>query len=112
MESFDYSKVIWAVLIAAYFGLQWMGRKARAAESHPPIEDSQEQWQEQWGSAADVEPITRATPRPITRSVPKRDRVEPPTESIEEAKKEQKSAFDLRRAVIMSEILAPKFREK
>ncbi len=104
MEDFDYSKIVWLVVVAAYFIMQWFGRKR---ESKSPTN-------EEGGDETSFEFIesTKQAQRPLESGGVKSCRLEASVESPTEEQTHEKTSFDIRQAVIMSEILAPKFKDK
>ncbi len=119
MGDFDYSKIIWGVVIVVYFIVQWMGRKEAASTA-----DNELQGEETFEDAVEFEqePFNRPE-MPRKRSYNRvesgsKQFAEPVAESATESKSVEgdeskgRKRFNLRDAVIMSEILNPKFKDK
>ncbi len=107
MEEFDFSKLIWGVVIVAYFLMQWMGRKATAMSEQVAQEQGEE-----------LEPLFEQEHREVVtfKEAKQSDDRGKDSMQVERGGESESSAekvdFDLRKAVIMSEVLNPKFKDE
>ncbi len=116
MEGFDYSKIIWGIVIVAYFVVQWMGRKSAAEQIDDEPQEQHSDVFEFEDDATDPEQPFDRSARDFSRVVRKEQKSTVTTPAPAPAPKRVdvslKKRFNLRDAVVMSEILNPKFKDK
>ncbi len=117
MESFDFTKIIWVVAVGAYLFVQMRGRKAQ--QQQPSEEEGSVQptdWERLFGEERmreDKISDQQVFESPKIEVMPHRSASDFEAQILEEEPKSKpatKVEFDLKKAVIMSEILTPKFK--
>ncbi|MFR9603146.1 MAG: hypothetical protein SNG02_04660 [Rikenellaceae bacterium] len=119
MESFDYTKIIWVVAVGAYLFVQIRGRKAQqqqTSEEEGSVQPTD--WERLFGEELKREEKISGQQdleSPQVEVMPRRSATDFEAPILEEEPKSKptpKVEFDLKKAVIMSEILTPKFKDE
>lgn len=117
MEGFDFANIAPIVIFAAIvFISQWRARKSAAKRNEQGEAEILEEFDFE-SFDKDMQQITKPRVERVERPAPKK-RVEPIAPKVaepilsEESGDSSTAEFDLRKAVIMSEILTPKFKDE
>ncbi|MFI3281340.1 MAG: hypothetical protein R3Y44_05145 [Rikenellaceae bacterium] len=118
-NGFDFSQIKWILIFAIVVLFNFFNKKPQVDMSDGEEEESVDQEQPQWRELlVEEEPIlsNNITPKPATKRVAKPVEVRPnidvqPTRELGGEEDEKGVEFDLRQAVIMSEILTRKYDE-
>ncbi len=122
-ESFDCTKIIWGVAIVAYLYFQVKGRrveKPQELENQPQEgsftpEDMERIFREEKGDESEAVKLSMSQ-RPLSNRIGSKAPAPNFDESITinqpKVAKQKSVDFDLKKAVIMSEILTPKFKDQ